>query len=143
MPQIAVHLVVNDPNAAAAWYVDVLGAEETSRVPLPDGRPLTIELRLGDTTLAVAGEWPDRGRCTPATLGGSPAAFHLPVPDADAAFDRAIAAGATPVEAPYDAFWGDRTAQFLDPSGHRWAVDTHQRDVPANELAEQVAAMFG
>lgn len=142
MTQLAVHLVVNDPDAAAAWYAEVLGAEETSRVLLPDGRPLTVELRVGDTVLAVAGEWPDRGQRTPASLGGTPAAFHLPVGDVDAAYARAIAAGASAVEEPYDAFWGDRTAQFLDPSGHRWAVDRHQRDVSADELAEQVAAMF-
>jgi PhnB protein len=142
MTHLAVHLVVNDPDAAAAWYADVLGAQETSRVARPDGHPLTVELRIGDTVLAVAGPWPDRGMNTPAALGGSPVAFHLPVPDVDAAYDRAISAGATPFEAPHDAFWGDRTAQFLDPSGHRWAVDRHLRDVPADELAEHVAAMF-
>jgi PhnB protein len=142
MTQIAVHLVVNDPDAAAAWYAEVFGAQETSRVPLPDGRPLTVELRIGDTVLAVAGEWPDRRMRTPATLGGSPAAFHLSVPDVDAAYKRAIAAGGTAFEPPHDAFWGDRTAQFLDPSGHRWAVDRHLRDVPADELAEHVAAML-
>ncbi|HEY3557185.1 MAG TPA: VOC family protein [Kribbella sp.] len=142
MTQLAVHLVVDDPDSAAAWYAEVLGAEETSRVVLPDGRPLTVELRVGETVLAVAGEWPDRGQRTPAALGGTPAAFHLPVPDVDAAYARAIDAGATEVEAPYDAFWGDRTAQVLDPSGHRWAFDLHVRDVSADELAEQVAAMF-
>ncbi|MEU4338929.1 VOC family protein [Micromonospora lupini] len=142
MTQIAVHLVVNDPDAASTWYTDVLGAQEVSRVPLPDGRPLTVELRVGDTVLAVAGEWPDRGLRTPAALGGSPTAFHLPVSDVDAAYDRAIAAGATAFEPPHDAFWGDRTAQFLDPSGHRWAINRHLRDVPADEMAEHVAAMF-
>ncbi|MEV4538222.1 VOC family protein [Asanoa sp. NPDC049518] len=142
MIQVDLHLVVDDPEAATAWYQDVFGAEETSRVPLPDGRPLTVELRIGTTVLAVAGEFPERGLRTPAALGGSPAAFHVAVPDVDAAYDRAIAAGATAFEPPHDAFWGDRTAQFLDPSGHRWAVDRHVRDVPAEELAERVAAMF-
>ena len=142
MTQIAVHLVVDDPDAAAAWYAEVLGAKETSRLALPTGRPLTVELRLGDTVLAVAGEWPDRGLRTPAAMGGSPAAFHVTVPDVDAAYSRAIEAGATAFEPPHDAFWGDRTAQFLDPFGHRWAVDRHLRDVPADELAEHVAAMF-
>ncbi|WP_027346898.1 VOC family protein [Hamadaea tsunoensis] len=142
MTQLAVHLVVNDPDTAAAWYAEVLGAKETSRLPLPDGRPLTVELLIGDTVLAVAGEWPDRGLRTPATMGGTPAAFHLPVADVDAVHARAIAAGATEFEPPHDAFWGDRTAQFLDPSGHRWAVNQHLRDVPAEELAAQVAAMF-
>lgn len=142
MTQIAVHLVVDDPAAAAAWYAEALGARETSRVSLPDGRPLTVELRLGDAVLAVAAELPAAGMRTPASLGGTPAALHVPVPDVDAAWARAIAAGATAFEAPHDAFWGDRTAQFLDPSGHRWAIDQHLRDVPAEELAAHVAAMF-
>ncbi|HEV7708168.1 MAG TPA: VOC family protein [Asanoa sp.] len=142
MNQIAIHLVVVDPDAAAAWYGEVLGAQQTSRVPLPDGRPLTVELLIGATVVAVAGQWPDRGLRTPAAMGGTPAAFHLAVPDVDATYARAIAAGATAFEEPHDAFWGDRTAQFLDPSGHRWAVDRHLRDVPADELAAHVAAMF-
>ncbi|WP_067499925.1 VOC family protein [Actinoplanes sp. TFC3] len=142
MTTIAVHLVVTDPDAAATWYSTVLGARETHRIPLPGGRPLTVELTVGATVLAVAAEWPGRGMRTPAALGGTPAAFHLPVPDVDAAWDRAITAGATPFEAPHDAFWGDRTAQFLDPSGHRWAINQHVRDVPADEVAQHVAAMF-
>nr|BFE65689.1 VOC family protein [Dactylosporangium thailandense] len=142
MTQIAVHLVVDDPAAAAAWYAEALGAGETGRVNLPDGRPLTIELRVGDTVLAVAGEMIGRSLRTPAALGGSPAAFHVPVDDVDAAWARAIAAGAEPFEEPHDAFWGDRTAQFLDPSGHRWAIDQHLRDVEPDEIAQHVAAMF-
>ncbi|MGK5683115.1 VOC family protein [Actinoplanes sp. URMC 104] len=65
------------------------------------------------------------------------------MPDVDAAYARAITAGSTAFEPPHDAFWGDRTAQFLDPSGHRWAIDQHLHDVPADELAAHVAAMFG
>jgi PhnB protein len=143
MTKVAVHLVVRDPDADAAWYAEVLGAREISRILLPDGRPLTVELELGETVLALAGEWPEKAMRTPAALGGTSAAFHLPVPDVDAAWERAIGAGATAFEAPHDAFWGDRTAQFLDPSGHRWAIDKHLRDVPGDELAEHVAAMFG
>jgi PhnB protein len=42
----------------------------------------------------------------------------------------------------HDAFRDDRTGQFLDPSGHRWALDQHVRDVPAEEVARQAAALF-
>lgn len=143
MTTIAVHLIVDDPQAAAAWYAKALGAHETSRVVLPDGTVLTIELRLGDTTVAVAGEFPGTAMRTPASLGGTPAAFHLPVPDVDAAWQRAIDAGATVFEPVNDAFWGDRTGQFLDPSGHRWALDQHVRDVPADEINRRAAELFG
>jgi PhnB protein len=142
MTQIAIHLVVTDADSAAAWYSEALGAAETSRLTLPDGRTLTVELRIGDTTVAVAGEMPAAGLRTPAALGGTPAAFHLSVPDADAAWARAIAAGATEFEPVHDAFWGERTGQFLDPSGHRWALDQHLADVSAAEVARRAAELM-
>lgn len=142
MTTLAVHLVVTDPDTAAAWYTDVLGARETDRLALPDGRTLTVELRIGDTTIAVAGEMPDAGMRTPAHLGGTPAAYHLAVTDVDDAWQRAVAAGATAFEPVHDAFWGDRTGQFLDPDGHRWALDQHLRDVSRDEVARQAAQLF-
>jgi PhnB protein len=142
MTQIAIHLVVTDADSAAAWYSEALGAREINRLTLPDGRTLTVELRIGDTSVAVAGEMPTAGMRTPTALGGTPAAFHLRVPDADAAWARAIAAGATEFEAVHDAFWGERTGQFLDPSGHRWALDQHLADVPAVEVARRAAELM-
>jgi PhnB protein len=142
MTQLAVHLVVTDPHSAAAWYTEALGTRETNRVTLPDGPTLTVELRIGDAVVAVAGEMPAAGMRTPAGLGGTPSAFHLSVPDVDAAWQRALAAGATEFAPLHDAFWGGRTGQFLDPSGHRWALDQHVREVPAEEIARQAAALF-
>jgi PhnB protein len=140
--QTAIHLVVSDPDQAASWYSQALGARETSRLTLPGGRTLTVELRLGDTILAVAGEMPERGMRTPAALGGTPAALHVQVSDVDAAWARALQAGATIFEPVHDAFWGDRTGQFLDPSGHRWALDQHVDDVPPEEIAARAAELF-
>jgi PhnB protein len=142
MTSLELHLVVDDPDAAAAWYARALGAEETGRVTLPGGVTLTVDLRFADIKIAVAGEFPGARLRTPASAGVSTAAFHLRVPDADAAWQRAVDAGATVFEPLHDAFWGDRTGQFLDPSGHRWAIDQHLRDVPPAELAEHLAAMF-
>ncbi|GAA4605565.1 VOC family protein [Actinoallomurus liliacearum] len=142
MTQIAIHLVVTDPDQAATWYADALGARETSRLTLPDGRTLTVELLLGETVLAVAGELPDLGMRAPAALGGTSAAMHVRVPDADAAWARAMESGATVFEPVHDAFWGDRTGQLLDPFGHRWALDQHVRDMPQEEIAARAAELF-
>ncbi|WP_205752096.1 VOC family protein [Cryptosporangium phraense] len=139
---IAIHLVVTDADSAARWYSDALGAVETSRLTLPDGTLLTVELRLADTVLAVAGEMPGRSMRAPVSLDATSAAFHLDVPDADASFQRAVDAGATVYEPLWDAFWGDRTGQILDPFGHRWAFDQHVRDVPTDEIASAAAALF-
>ncbi|WP_344892999.1 VOC family protein [Actinomadura meridiana] len=142
MAHMAIHLVVTDPVRAAAWYTEALGAQETNRITLPDGRTLTVELSLDGTVLAVAGEMPALGMRSPASFGGTSAALHVSVPDADAAWARALQAGAEVFEPLHDAFWGDRTGQILDPFGHRWALDQHVRDVPHDEVVAQAAELF-
>jgi PhnB protein len=143
MGTLTFHLVTRDPDAAAAWYGSVLGAVEDSRITLPGGRVLTIELRFGDSMLAIADEFPDMGIVSPLTLGGTYGALHLAVADADAVWQRALDADAEVFEPLHDAFWGDRTGQFIDPFGHRWAIDQHVRDVPPDEVARLAAAAFG
>ena len=143
MATLSVHLIVADPAAAADWYQRVLGAVEARRLHLPDGSLLTVETTVGDTALAVAGEFPAAGLVSPLALGGPYGAVHVAVDDADAVYGRVIAAGAREVEAMNDAVWGDRTGQFVDPFGHRWAVDTHQRDVPDDEIERALAERFG
>jgi PhnB protein len=143
MGTLTFHLVTRDPDAAAAWYGSVLGAVEDSRITLPGGQVLTIELRFGDSMLAIADEFPDMGIVSPLTLGGTYGALHLAVGDADAVWQRALDAGAKVFEPMHDAFWGDRTGQFIDPFGHRWAVDQHMRDVPPDEVARLAAEAFG
>lgn len=139
---LALHLVVDDPDTAARWYRDALGATETSRLTLPDGLVLTVELRLDDTVLAIAAEMPARGIRTPAQLGGCTAVVHLDVADAEAALNRALEHGAVVTEPLHDAFWGKRTAQITDPSGHRWALDQHLRDVAPEELQRLAAGLL-
>jgi PhnB protein len=142
MSTLTSHLVTRDPARAAASYVSVLGAAENSRITLPGGQVLTIELRFGDSVLAIGDEFPGLGIVSPLTLGGTYGALHLAVDDADAVWQRALAAGATEFESLHDAFWGDRTGQFIDAFGHRWAVDQHLRDVPPDEVARLAAEAF-
>jgi PhnB protein len=142
MTTLTCHLVTRDPGAAAVWYGSVLGAVETSRITLPGGQVMTIELSFGDSTLAIADEFPDIGVVSPQTLGGTYGALHLAVEDAEAVWNCALQAGATVFEPLHDAFWGERTGQFIDPFGHRWAVDQHIRDVPHDEIVRLAAAAF-
>ena len=72
----------------------------------------------------------------------SVAAYRFAVPDADAAMERAVSAGATVHSPVQDAFWGVRTGEVLDPSGHRWAFDQRLREVPVEEIEAQLTAMF-
>jgi len=143
MSTLTSHLVIRDPNAAAVWYASVLGAVETSRITLPGGQVLTIELRFGDSTLAIADEFPDMGVISPLTLGGTYGALHLAVDKVDEVWQKALDAGATEFEPLHDAFWGDRTGQFVDPFGHRWALDQHLHDVPHDEVVRLAGKAFG
>src|SRR4029077_8005199 len=104
MNTLTPHLVTRTPEAAAAWYHSVLDAAEVSRITLPGGRVLTIELLFGDSRLAIADEFPDMGIVSPLTLGGTYGALHLAVGDADADWQRALDAGAEAFEPLHDAF---------------------------------------
>jgi PhnB protein len=143
MSTLTCHLVTRDPDAAASWYGSVLDAVEISRITLPGGQVMTIELRFGDSTLSISDEFPEMGVVSPQTLGGTYGALHLAVENADAVWDRAMQSGATVFEPVHDAFWGERTGQFIDPFGHRWGVDQHLRDVPHDEVVRMAAAAMG
>ena len=137
------HIVVRDASRAADWYKRALGAEERSRVPLPGGKVMTVELRFGDSPVMIADEVPDLGIVSPLTLGGTYGALHLTTSDVDALWQRALDAGAEVFHPLGDTFWGERFGQIIDPFGHRWGMATHLRDVPADEVARAAAEMFG
>lgn len=140
---IAVHLVVADPEAAAAWYQRVFGAEERRRISLPDGQVLTVELVVSETTIAVSGEFQEQGIVSPKVVSVSYCAFAVDTDDANTMWQRAIDAGAEVFHPLTDTFWGERFGQVIDPYGHRWGVAQHLRDVPDDELARAAARMFG
>jgi PhnB protein len=137
------HIVVRDASRAADWYKRALGAEERSRVPLPGGKVMTVELWFGDSPVTIADEFPDLGIVSPLTLGGTYGALHLTTSDVDALWQRAIDAGAEVFHPLGDTFWGERFGQIIDPFGHRWGMATHLRDVPADEVARAAAELFG
>ena len=140
--EFALHLVVEDVPAAVDFYEKAFGARVTRVLHLPDGSMATAELAVQGLQMALAAPVPGTSLATPRSTGTSVAAYRFTVPDADAAMDRAVTAGAT-VHAPVrDAFWGVRTGEVLDPSGHRWAFDQRLRDVPVEEIEAQLAAMF-
>jgi len=137
------HIVVRDASRAADWYKRALGAEERSRVPLPGGKVMTVELWFGDSPVMIADEFPDLGIVSPLTLGGTYGALHLTTSDVDTLWQRAIDAGAEVFHPLGDTFWGERFGQIIDPFGHRWGMATHLRDVPADEVARAAAEIFG
>ncbi len=91
----------------------------------------------------LADEFPDMGQLGPKTVGGTPVTISVYVEDVDAVSQRAQQAGATVLQPPTDQFYGDRSAQFEDPFGHRWNVATHVEDVPPDEMARRASQMMG
>lgn len=143
MSTLTPHLVVRDVTRAAEWYARALGAQERSRIPLPGGRVLTIELAFGDSTVMIADEFPDQGIVSPLTLGGTYGALQIATDDVDTLWKRALDAGAEVFHPLQDTFWGERHGQVVDPFGHRWGLAQHLRDVPPEEVAREAAKLFG
>jgi PhnB protein len=139
---ITPHLVVQGADRAAAFYRDAFGAEELSRIPTPDGRLMSVRLRLGGGLLHLADEFPEMGVLAPPSIGGTPVVLALDVADADAVFAQAVGAGAQVRQPPQDMFWGERHGQLDDPFGHRWNVSQHLRDVPHDEIVAAAARAF-
>ncbi|MGH7179067.1 MAG: VOC family protein [Tepidisphaeraceae bacterium] len=120
------HLTVDNASAAIEFYKKGLGAKELARHPAEDGKRLmhaTIE--VNGATVFLNDDFPDMcgGKSkTPKAIGGTPITLHLDVPNCDAAVKRAVDAGAKCTLEPFDAFWGMRYAQIVDPYGHEWAI---------------------
>ncbi len=143
LPLITPHLVAKDAAAAIDFYARALGTVEVYRVLGPDGRRIMFsELLLGDSRLFVVDEFPEQNAFAPTTLGGSPVALHVYVPDVDAAFARAIAAGMT-VEIPVtDFFWGERYGSLRDPFGHLWGLASRIEDLSPADIQERARAFY-
>lgn len=139
---ISPHLVVQGAQAAAVFYADAFGAQELQRIPTPDGRLMSVQLRFGDTTVHLADEFPEMGVLAPPSIGGTPIVLALEVADAETAFARALAAGAQVRQPLAEMFWGARHGQVEDPFGHRWNISQHLRDVPHDEVVAAAAELF-
>lgn len=144
MNTVTPYLVCKDAARAIEFYKKAFGAEEGGRLSAPDGKKvLHASLRIGDSALMLADEFPDWGSVGPETLNGTPVVIHLYVKDADSVFDQAVKAGATVKMPLADMFWGDRYGQLRDPFGHVWSVATHVRDVSIEEMEQAAKSMCG
>jgi uncharacterized glyoxalase superfamily protein PhnB len=140
---ITPHIVVQGASRAAGFYGEAFDAEEVARIPVPDGRLMSVQLRIGGAVLHIADKFPELGVLAPPSVGGTPVVLALDVADAEAVFAQAVAAGAEVRQPLQDMFWGDRHAQLEDPFGHRWNIEQHLRDVPHDEVTAAAARLFG
>jgi uncharacterized glyoxalase superfamily protein PhnB len=125
------------------FYKQAFGAQERMRMHGPDGTTIMhAELQIGDSLVMLGEESPDMGCFAPVSKGGPTGSLFLYVPDVDAAFQRAVSAGAKVVMPVSDMFWGDRFGTVEDPSGHRWGLATHKEDLTPEEISTRQKAFF-
>ena len=121
-------LVVADADAAVDFYLKAFGAQEVIRIPGPRGKTAHGQVRIGDTILFVALQPDNRDTyVSPGVLGGTTTAVYSYWEDCDAAFRKAVEAGAEAIDEPIDLPWGDRVGLIRDPFGHLWSIASRNR----------------
>ncbi|MGH8447579.1 MAG: VOC family protein [Solimonas sp.] len=136
------YLTVRGAARALAFYKKAFGAVETMRIG-SDEQVGHAEMRIGNSPIMLADEYPDMDIKGPEAYGGSPVTIHLYVADADAVAARAVAAGARVLRPVEDQFYGDRGGKLVDPFGHVWWIATHKEDLSNEEIQKRAAALYG
>lgn len=139
---VTAHLIARDAAAALDFYRRAFGAHELYRLTEPSGKVGHAEFEIGNTRLMIADEYPNFGALSATAIGGSPVKLLLYVPDADAAFRQALAAGATELRPVQDQFYGDRSGMVIDPFGFTWSIATHIKDVSPEDMQAQFNKAF-
>jgi PhnB protein len=134
------YLAVEDASKAIEFYKEAFGAEETIRMPGPDGKIAHAELQIGDSKLMLSDPFPQSNVQPPSERGGPTGSVFMYVDDVDATFEQAQSAGAEVVMPLEDMFWGDRFGTLSDPFGHVWSIATHKEDLSDEEMAERSKA---
>jgi PhnB protein len=129
------YLVVDSVERHITFLKAAFDAKERFSHKGPEGKIAHAEVTIGDSIVMIGGARGD--------WKAIPAMIYLYVPDCDATFKRAIAAGAKSMQEPADQFYGDRNGMLTDPCGVQWGIATHKEDVSAEETARRMKAQFG
>jgi PhnB protein len=136
------YLIIKGAARALDFYKQAFGAQELMRFPMPDGKVGHAEIKIGNSPIMLADEFPEMGHKSPESLGGSPVSIMLYVPDVDKTFAQALKAGGKELQPLKDQFYGDRSGTLTDPFGHVWTVSTHKEDVSPEEMDRRHKAMM-
>jgi PhnB protein len=134
------YLIVKGGAKAIEFYKQAFGATEIFRMPQPDGKIGHAELKIGNSIIMLADEFPERNIRGPESLGGTPVMIHLYIDDVDTVAKRAVDAGAKEIRPVQNQFYGDRSGMYTDPFGHQWNIATHVEDLSAEEIGKRAAA---
>jgi PhnB protein len=137
------YLSISGAAAAIDFYKKAFGAVELFRMEQPDGKIGHAEIKIGDSPIMLADEFPEMNSIGPKTLGGTSVSLLIYVEDVDTVFKTAIEAGAQEQRPVENKFYGDRMGSLVDPFGHIWHVGTHVEDVSPEEMEKRAAAAHG
>jgi uncharacterized glyoxalase superfamily protein PhnB len=135
-------LTVTDVSKAIDFYVRAFNAKEIYRCPGPDGKIMHAEVKIGDSRLMLGCECPDSRCLSPSSVNANTSTLYLYFKDADAAFAQAVNAGGKVIHSVTEMFWGDRVGELVDPSGHRWLIATHTRDLTPLQIKQGAEEFF-
>jgi PhnB protein len=127
------YLVVDGAEKLIDFLKITFEGQEAVRMPMPGGTIGHAEIRIGDSVVMLA----DATGEHPAGQGN----IMVYVSNADAAYQRALKAGATSLQEPTNQFYGDRSARVRDPLGNQWTIATHVEDVSPDEMAKRLRAL--
>ena len=134
------YLVIKNAAAAIEYYKKAFGAVELFRMPAPGSKIRHAEIKIGDSPVMLADEYPDMGFKGPESFGGTPVSLMIYVDDVDKIYPQAIAAGGKELRPLQNQFYGDRSGTLIDPFGHVWTIGTHVEDISEEELAKRAEA---
>lgn len=134
------YLILKNAAAAIEFYKKALGAVELFRMEAPGGKIGHAEIRIGDSPVMLADEYPDMGYRGPESLGGTSVSLMVYVADVDKVYRQAIAAGGKELRPLQNQFYGDRSGTLSDPFGHMWTISSHVEDVSEEEMAKRAEA---
>ena len=136
------YLICDAAADAIEYYKKAFGATELFRMD-HGGKIGHAELKIGDSPIMLADEYPEMDYRSPKALGGTPVSLMIYVEDVDSVYKQAIDAGATEVKPLQDQFYGDRSGTLTDPFGHVWTIATHKEDVTMEEMNRRMASAHG
>jgi PhnB protein len=138
-------LVVRDGAAAIAFYSRAFGAEELGdRFTGPDAELIHAEIRIGDSVVMITDDAVDGPVRSPERMGGMVSCvMSLYWENVEAAWARAVSAGAEVIYPLEDQFYGERGGRLRDPFGQQWMMSQHIEDVSSEEMSRRAAALFG
>ncbi|MCG3138227.1 MAG: hypothetical protein HJJLKODD_02088 [Phycisphaerae bacterium] len=135
------YLIIKGAAQAIEFYQSAFGAREKFRMPGAEGQVQHAEICIGDSVIMLADEFPNMEIYSPTHFGGTSVGLLIYVPDVDAQFKKALAAGARELKPVQVQFYGDRSGTLLDPFGHKWTLATHIEDVSAEQMDKRMQAM--